>query len=187
MQPKQIAIALAVALSAPVFAGGGPQHSQRPQDAMSDSSQRDSARGAGASNTSSLVRDAQDALQKKGYDVGQIDGVMGPKTSAALREFQQAQGLSASGSLDQQTLSALDVQSDARSGNRVAPDAKSGGTTSSSGTTGADTSGTAQGGTNRGSTSSDTSPRAPDATTSSDRMPPQPDPTSSRTGPRSGG
>jgi hypothetical protein len=55
------------------------------------------------------VRDAQRALQDKGYDVGGVDGMMGPKTQSAVRQFQQQQGISSSGRLDQQTLSALNV------------------------------------------------------------------------------
>jgi murein L,D-transpeptidase YcbB/YkuD len=57
-----------------------------------------------------LVRDAQRALNDKGYPAGAADGIMGPHTEKALRDFQQAQGLTASGDLDQQTLSALGVQ-----------------------------------------------------------------------------
>jgi hypothetical protein len=56
------------------------------------------------------VRDAQEALRDKGFDVGPIDGIVGPRTQAALREFQQKEGLQASGRLDQQTLAALDVE-----------------------------------------------------------------------------
>ncbi|MGE5793962.1 MAG: peptidoglycan-binding domain-containing protein [Bacteroidota bacterium] len=55
------------------------------------------------------VRDVQQALQDKGYDVGSVDGVMGPRTQSALREFQQQQGINSSGRLDQQTLGALNV------------------------------------------------------------------------------
>ena len=58
----------------------------------------------------STARDVQQALERKGYDVGPIDGVMGPRTQSALREFQQQQGLAQSGQIDQQTLLALDVQ-----------------------------------------------------------------------------
>jgi peptidoglycan hydrolase-like protein with peptidoglycan-binding domain len=65
---------------------------------------------------SSTVRNVQQALQSKGYDVGSVDGVMGPKTQSALREFQQQQGLTRSGRIDQQTLSALDVQSSGATG-----------------------------------------------------------------------
>lgn len=125
MQSKQIvtAVAAAFVLAAPAFAAGDAQRDQRAQDSMSNSSHGDATRGAGMSQSglgsqaqsSAAVREAQQALQQKGFDVGPIDGVMGPKTSAALREFQQAQGLKSSGRLDQQTLSALNVQADIRS------------------------------------------------------------------------
>lgn len=62
------------------------------------------------------VREVQQALQSKGYDVGPIDGVMGPRTESALREFQQQQGLARSGRIDAQTMSALEVQPSGRSG-----------------------------------------------------------------------
>jgi peptidoglycan hydrolase-like protein with peptidoglycan-binding domain len=39
----------------------------------------------------------------------QADGIMGPKTQAALKEFQEKQGIQASGQLDQKTLAALGV------------------------------------------------------------------------------
>ncbi|HET8748111.1 MAG TPA: peptidoglycan-binding domain-containing protein, partial [Ramlibacter sp.] len=50
----------------------------------------------------------QEKLSAAGHEV-QPDGIMGPKTQAALKEFQQKQGLQASGQLDQQTLAALGV------------------------------------------------------------------------------
>jgi len=56
-----------------------------------------------------LVRSVQQALKQKGYDTGSIDGHVGPSTQKALRDFQQAQGLPQSGSLDHPTLSALGV------------------------------------------------------------------------------
>jgi len=56
-----------------------------------------------------LVRSAQQALKQKGYDVGTVDGQLGPNTESALRQFQQSQGITQSGNLDQQTLSALGV------------------------------------------------------------------------------
>jgi hypothetical protein len=58
----------------------------------------------------STIREVQQALQGKGFDVGPIDGVMGPRTAAALREFQQQRGLNGSGRLDRETLSALNVR-----------------------------------------------------------------------------
>ncbi len=58
----------------------------------------------------STVREVQQALQGKGFDVGPIDGVIGPRTQAALREFQQQHGLKGSGRLDRETLSQLNVR-----------------------------------------------------------------------------
>jgi murein L,D-transpeptidase YcbB/YkuD len=54
-----------------------------------------------------MVRGAQETLQRKGFDVGPIDGVLGPRTQAALRDFQQQQGINRSGQIDQETLKAL--------------------------------------------------------------------------------
>jgi peptidoglycan hydrolase-like protein with peptidoglycan-binding domain len=56
------------------------------------------------------VREAQQALKDKGYDVGAVDGVMGTKTQSGIRSFQQAQGIEQSGTLDQKTLAALGSQ-----------------------------------------------------------------------------
>jgi peptidoglycan hydrolase-like protein with peptidoglycan-binding domain len=74
---------------------------------------------------SDTVRSAQQALQDKGFDVGGVDGVMGPRTESALRQFQQQNGISGSGRLDSRTLNALNVsaaggmsdRSGARTGN----------------------------------------------------------------------
>jgi His-Xaa-Ser repeat protein HxsA len=57
-----------------------------------------------------FVRQVQQALKEKGFDVGQVDGQMGPETESALRQFQQSKGLPQSGNLDQQTLSQLGVE-----------------------------------------------------------------------------
>jgi len=50
-----------------------------------------------------LVHDAQLALRDAGFDPGRIDGVMGPRTQAALREFQASYGLPQTGRLDATT------------------------------------------------------------------------------------
>jgi peptidoglycan hydrolase-like protein with peptidoglycan-binding domain len=50
-----------------------------------------------------VVRDAQIALRNAGYEPGRIDGVMGPKTQAAIREFQTSHGLPQTGTLDTTT------------------------------------------------------------------------------------
>ena len=53
------------------------------------------------------VKAAQQALKDKGYDAGTVDGRMGPKTQAALRDFQKAQGMELTGDLDPKTTQAL--------------------------------------------------------------------------------
>lgn len=64
-----------------------------------------------AADKSDQVRSAQQALKDKGHDPGAIDGVMGPKTQAALRDFQKAEGIQATGRLDAETMSKLGVTS----------------------------------------------------------------------------
>jgi hypothetical protein len=54
-----------------------------------------------------LVRSVQEMLQREGLDVGPIDGILGPRTAAALREFQQQRGLARSGEPDEATLREL--------------------------------------------------------------------------------
>jgi hypothetical protein len=58
---------------------------------------------------SDAVRAAQQTLEKNGIDVGPIDGILGPRTRAALRTFQQQQQLTQTGKLDTDTLRALDA------------------------------------------------------------------------------
>ena len=53
------------------------------------------------------VKSLQTALSNAGYDVGTIDGIYGSKTAAAVKAYQQAQGLSVDGIAGTQTLGAL--------------------------------------------------------------------------------
>lgn len=46
-------------------------------------------------------------LTSLGYDLGRIDGIVGPKTTAALRDFQRDYELKATGRLDEETNQAL--------------------------------------------------------------------------------
>ncbi|MGE5305278.1 MAG: peptidoglycan-binding domain-containing protein [Alphaproteobacteria bacterium] len=52
----------------------------------------------------------QEALKAKGEEPGSIDGIMGKKTRAALKKFQEQNKLKATGTLDQQTAEKLGVQ-----------------------------------------------------------------------------
>jgi peptidoglycan hydrolase-like protein with peptidoglycan-binding domain len=53
------------------------------------------------------VAQAQRALRERGHDPGAIDGALGPRTTAALRAFQEAQGLAPTGRLDDATRAKL--------------------------------------------------------------------------------
>jgi membrane-bound lytic murein transglycosylase B len=56
------------------------------------------------------VKKLQEALKAKGHDPGPIDGILGAKTRAALKAFQEASGLKATGRLDDQTAEKLGVE-----------------------------------------------------------------------------
>ena len=62
-------------------------------------------------NSGANITQVQQALNDKGFDAGPVDGKAGPKTKAALKQFQQSQGISASGQLDGKTIVALGVGS----------------------------------------------------------------------------
>ncbi len=53
------------------------------------------------------VRQVQQKLNDIGYHAGSVDGVLGPQTQSALRQFQRARNLDATGHLDSKTLAAL--------------------------------------------------------------------------------
>jgi peptidoglycan hydrolase-like protein with peptidoglycan-binding domain len=55
------------------------------------------------------VERAQQALKQAGHDPGSVDGVLGAKTSSALRAYQKAHGLEETGRLDAATSAKLDA------------------------------------------------------------------------------
>jgi hypothetical protein len=74
-----------------------------------------------------LVRNVQDALRDKGIDAGAVDGIWGLRTHSALRQFQQKQGLEATGQLNAQTLAALGIgEGTASAGESAAPAGETG-------------------------------------------------------------
>jgi peptidoglycan hydrolase-like protein with peptidoglycan-binding domain len=54
----------------------------------------------------------QGALARRGYYDGQIDGVAGPGTRSAIREFQHDNGLPVTGRIDSQLVQSLTNQKD---------------------------------------------------------------------------
>lgn len=83
---------------------------KKSEGAKSDTMQSEKMKSEGAKAGREHVKAAQQALKEKGYDTGTIDGVMGPKTQAALKDFQKAQGLQETGRLDGETMAKLGVE-----------------------------------------------------------------------------
>jgi len=59
--------------------------------------------------SSGMVRHVQTTLQQQGLYSGSIDGIWGPATRGAVLNFQQANGLRATGELNSPTLAALNA------------------------------------------------------------------------------
>jgi len=103
MKIKHVAFAgiTALAFSQVAFAGGDMKNQP---SASQEQQQQSTAPGM----DQGTIKQAQEKLSSKGHDV-QADGVLGPKTQAAVKEFQEKEGIQASGRLDQETLAALGV------------------------------------------------------------------------------
>jgi Putative peptidoglycan binding domain len=63
--------------------------------------------GQNGSSGASIEVLVQSALARRGYYEGQVDGVIGPGTRSAIREFQRDNGLQVTGRIDSQTVQAL--------------------------------------------------------------------------------
>lgn len=59
---------------------------------------------------SATTQQAQRQLNDRGFRAGPADGVMGPSTQRALREFQKSEKLEPTGQLNKQTLDALGIE-----------------------------------------------------------------------------
>jgi lytic murein transglycosylase len=85
--------ALAIAHLSDRFKGGTPFKTAWPTD------------DAGTSRAER--REIQQALLKRGYDIGEVDGLIGAKSREAISEFQKSSGLVVNGRAGQQVLKAL--------------------------------------------------------------------------------
>jgi hypothetical protein len=54
-----------------------------------------------------VIANVQTALQQQGYYQGEVDGLLGPQTRAAIAEYQRATGLAETAAIDQPTLESL--------------------------------------------------------------------------------
>ena len=82
---------------------------------------------AGQAMSPDVVKKAQQALKDKGHDVGAIDGQYGPRTAQGVKKFQESEKLKVTGRLDQETLSALGVESSATGGSSAGGAGSAGG------------------------------------------------------------
>ena len=75
------------------------------KESIKDTAQKVKEKVSGATQKTERanVKTAQKSLKDKGLDPGPIDGVVGPKTRAALSEYQKTAGLPVTGELDTAT------------------------------------------------------------------------------------
>jgi peptidoglycan hydrolase-like protein with peptidoglycan-binding domain len=99
---------LAACASEPTTSEAAPASSNAPAPvATSEPVTAPAAPAADETPVRLTVREAQQRLLDKGYDPGVVDGISGPRTANALRQFQRDQGLVATGRLDGETMNAL--------------------------------------------------------------------------------
>ena len=121
MKIRTIVAATSAALFSLGAIAAGDDKQKQSQGSTPEKSAQTQPSGAAASGATSqaqssdLVKQAQQKLSQAGHKV-QADGVMGPRTEAALKEFQQAKGIEASGELNKDTLAALGVSGEVTTG-----------------------------------------------------------------------
>jgi peptidoglycan hydrolase-like protein with peptidoglycan-binding domain len=69
-----------------------------------------------AARSSDDVKKVQQTLTDKGYDPGQVDGVMGPQTRRAIGQYQKAEDLPVTQHLDAKTAGSLGVERESADG-----------------------------------------------------------------------
>ena len=92
---------------------------ERPTESPHRARKVNTSRGRHASHERH-VRAGQEALRSQGFDPGGVDGRYGPKTQAAIANYQRDHGLRETGRFDQRTLSALGVTAEGANTSRSA-------------------------------------------------------------------
>jgi peptidoglycan hydrolase-like protein with peptidoglycan-binding domain len=104
---------LAVLPACSMFGGGSHQASTAaPAYAATPSNnttQASTSAGRNAELSPNMIRDVQQNLKQAGLYNARVDGVWGPRTQAAVRDYQQQHNMNATGELDQQTLDAMNL------------------------------------------------------------------------------
>lgn len=89
----------------PLARGASAFTALHPEAALPDSTEQPSEDAY-----TGFVKQVQERLRALGFDAGPVNGDFGPKTQAALAQFQLSRTLPASGSLDDETLAELGVK-----------------------------------------------------------------------------
>ncbi|MBF0307874.1 MAG: peptidoglycan-binding protein [Alphaproteobacteria bacterium] len=116
---KKVASFTAAALTAGLLAGGalaqsqpsepsaaGPSSALPAEQAMSESAKQ----GVEMYIDPSTVRQIQQALNEKGFDVGEADGEWTRQSADAMRKFQESAGLDQTGNVNFSSIAALNVE-----------------------------------------------------------------------------
>jgi peptidoglycan hydrolase-like protein with peptidoglycan-binding domain len=109
---------VAVLPACSMFGGGGGGHqasTAAPATQSYAATPNYNSSQAGTSGTQtgelspSMIRKVQQNLKQAGLYNARVDGVWGPQTEAAVRDYQQQHNMNATGELDQQTLDAMNL------------------------------------------------------------------------------
>ncbi len=119
---KNLSLFIAAAFVAGLFSAGqalaagqeegrasGAMQTQQPQEQQQAGAAGEQRLAAEQLN-SAQVRELQQNLQEQGVDPGPVDGIWGPQTEQALTQFQQQEGIAATGEVNEETLEALDIE-----------------------------------------------------------------------------
>jgi peptidoglycan hydrolase-like protein with peptidoglycan-binding domain len=104
-----IATALLVGLCAvgQVVGAGHEEMAKSPMDTSSMGEKAQMQPMAGHNLNQEQIREMQNLLNDQGFNAGPADGFMGPRTRVSISQFQESEGLTATGNPDQETLRAL--------------------------------------------------------------------------------
>ena len=145
-------LALAIFLAAPLSAAAAGEFTAiHPEEAYPDPKGQPSQ-----DPYSGFISKVQEKLREHGFDAGPVNGDFGPKTQAALAQFQLSWTIPASGQLDDATLAALGVQ-------REKSDARQNADNKSDAEQNADTSNNAQSASSGASSANDSAEKTPNS------------------------
>jgi peptidoglycan hydrolase-like protein with peptidoglycan-binding domain len=109
MRPSQIIVAIAAALAASAFAAEG-QRAQPPRTQSANEGSAHAQPRHAQSQPPELIRQVQQRLNSRGFDIGTVDGKWSLTTQEGVKRFQAQQGMVPTGQLDDTTLGALGLQ-----------------------------------------------------------------------------